>query len=329
MNRSSKDTPLTDIRLICPRSKGSAKMSAMVVASSDSVQEYRGNGFSARIFTAREGTEKSGAAPEKISVPGAVWHIITCKFLTFGDSAKDIRGQLLQEQLNVALVAALFLTISIPAMLWITELEQYGWSEFQRSLFGLSLCMATANFAIAVVFSVFFSLSIQECVDDAELRRFTGLMGRYFQLSSLSFILGVITLGGFSWTLWAYVTFRFDWFLGLSITFIGFNTFLCVFGGLIVMIKKLYLAKEGRAGLVMMSRKQLSEAINVYLRKLSYHDLADIDMFQEFVLSETRTSGFAEQTSARLRTEWKKALKKALGDEFEEDPERRSDEEEE
>jgi hypothetical protein len=285
-----------------------------MLASSGTVTEYEGENFSARVFIAKGGAD---AAPTTISIPGAVWHIITCKFLTYGNTAKELRGQLLQEQLNIALVGALFLTIFIPMMLWITELEQYGWTEFQRSLFGLSLCLATANFALAVIYSVFFSLSIQECVDDCELRRFAGLMGRYFQLSSLSFIVGVVTLGGFSWTLWAFVTFQLDWFLGFSVSFIGFNTFLGVFSGLIVMIKKLYSAKEGRNGIIIMSRKQLSDAIRSYLNKLAYTELANLEAFKDFVLSRARALAFAEQTSARLGAEWKKAMKNELVDEFE------------
>jgi hypothetical protein len=281
--------------------------------SAGSLRDFTGTSFSAKIFIEND----SDPAPKNVSVVQAVWHLVTCKFLTYGNTARDIRAQLLQEQLNVALVSALFLTISIPAMLWITELEQYGWSEFHRSLLGVSLCMSTANFAIAVVFAVLYALAIQECVDDCELRRFTALMGRYFQLSSISFILGVIILGGFSWTMWAYVTFRFDWFLGLSITYIALNTFVCVFTGLIVMIKKLYKAKEGRCGEVIITREQLSKAITAYLGTLMHKDLADIEKFKEFVFYETHALDFSAQTRARLRTEWNKAMKDALQDEYE------------
>ena len=180
------------------------------------VKDYHGDTFSWEIY--RDDKSPSKPPPEIISILEAVIHIVTCKFLIYGDRAKDIRAQLVQEQLNIALVAALFLTISIPAMLWITELEQYGWSDTERSIFALSLCLSTANFAIAVVFAVFFSLSIQECVDDAELRRFTQEMGRYLQLSSVSFVVGVLNIGGFSWTLWCYITFSFNWFLILVIS---------------------------------------------------------------------------------------------------------------
>jgi hypothetical protein len=269
--------------------------------------------FSATIFKSID----TRPAPTEISIPGAIWDIVTCKFLVYGDQAKDIRGQLMQEQLNIALVSALFLTISIPAMLWITELEHTRWTELERSIFGLSLCLATANFAIAVIFAVFFSLSIQECVDEDELHRFTSHMGRYLQLSSVSFIIGILTLGGYSWTFWCYVTFRIDWFLGIALGCIGLNTFFIVFSGLIMMVKKLYAAKGGRGGLVILSRDQISRAIQAYLDTLAHADLADLDCMKEFVLSRTRCSAFSPQSLGRLHVEWQKALLITLKEQYE------------
>jgi hypothetical protein len=237
------------------------------------VKPYTGEYFRGEIYK----VDGSLCPPTTISILGAVIDIVTCKFLIYGDRAKDIRGQLMQEQLNIALVAALFLTISIPAMLWITELEQYGWSETERAIFGLSLCTSTANFAIAVVFAIFFSLSIQECVDDPELRRFTEQMGRYLQLSSVSFVVGVINIGGFSWTAWCYITFSWNWFLILFISCIGVNTFLFVFCGLVLMIKKLYAAKEGRHGTVVIHRSELAKAVKAHLARLESIDLASLE----------------------------------------------------
>ena len=117
--------------------------------------------------------------------------------------------------------------------------------------------------------------------------------------------------------MWCYVTFQLDWFLGLTLGCIGLNTFFFVFAGLIVMVKKLYAAKEGRFGFVIMSREQISMAILAYLDTLLHKDLADIENMKEFVLSHTRCSDFSQQTLRRLRVEWKKALKKVLKEEYE------------
>jgi len=142
-------------------------------------------------------------------------------------------------------------------------------------------------------------------------------MGRYLQLSSVSFVIGIITLGGYSWTFWCYVTFRIDWFLGMALGCIGFNTFFIVFSGLIVMVKKLYAAKGGRGGLVIVSREQISRAIQAYLDTLAHTDLADLDCMKEFVLSRTCCSAFSRQSLGRLHVEWRKALLITLKEEYE------------
>jgi hypothetical protein len=260
----------------------------------------------------------STPAPKTISVLGAIWHILTCKFLIYGDTAGDIRGQMIQEQLNVALIAALFLTISIPAMLWSTELYQYGWTTTQSSIFGLSLCIASANFAIAVMFAVFFLLAIQECVDDGELRRFTSEMGRYLQLSSVSFIFGVITIGGFSWSTWCYVTFESQWFWGIFIGCIVLNTFGSTIFGLVIMIKKLYAAKDGRHGILIVYRSELVKAVTACLESLENPDLCSFESVKEFLLKESNCSGLTDMTRLRLRSVWKRQLRIALKEEYEE-----------
>jgi hypothetical protein len=272
------------------------------------------NHFNGKIFY--EGG--SSPAPKTIGIIGAIWDILTCKFLVYGDTARDIRGQMVQEQLNIALVAALFLTISIPAMLWSTELYQYGWTTTQSSIFGLSLCIASANFAIAVVFAVFFLLAIQECVDDGELRRFTREMGRYMQLSSVSFVIGVVNIGGFSWTTWCYVTFESQWFWGIFIGCILLNTFVFVFSGLIIMIKKLYAAKDGRHGLLIVCRSELVKAVTAFLKSLENPDLCSFESVKEFLLQESNCSGLTEMTRLRLRSVWKLQLHIALEGEYEE-----------
>ena len=59
-------------------------------------------------------------APRTIGILGAIRDIITCKFLVYGDTARDIRGQMVNEQLNIALISVLFLTVSIPAVVYRT-----------------------------------------------------------------------------------------------------------------------------------------------------------------------------------------------------------------
>jgi hypothetical protein len=284
----------------------------------DIIGDLRTKAFNCDDFAGQICIDSTAPAPKSIGILGAIRDLITCKFLVYGDTARDIRGQMVQEQLNIALVAALFLTVSIPAMLWTTELDQYGWTETERSLLGLSLCISTANFAIAVVFAVFYSLGIQECVDDGELRRFTRRMGRCLQLSSVSFIVGVITIGGFSWTMWSYVTFASEWFWGIFIGCIVVNTFVFVFCGLINMIKNLYAAKEGRHGLLIVSRAELCKAVKSFLRRLPNPDLCSLDLVKEFLLRRSECSGLTEMTALRLKRVWKQELRRELKEEYEE-----------
>jgi hypothetical protein len=273
---------------------------------------FKGIHFGGHIYD-----DGSTPAPKTIGVVGAIRDILTCKFLVYGDTARDIRGQMIQEQLNIALVAALFLTVSIPAMLWSTELYQHGWTETESSVFGLSLCIATANFAIAVVLAVFFSLSIQECIDDAELRRFARKMGRYLQLSSVSFIAGVITIGAFTWTTWCYVTFESTWFWGIFGGCIVLNTFVAVLGGLITMIKNLYAAKEGRHGLLIVHKAELTKAVVTFLKSLPSPDLGSLESMREFLLRESCCTGLTEMTGLRLKSIWKQELQRELKEEYE------------
>ena len=277
------------------------------------LQEFSGNDFCGEI----DRSDEMKPAPTTICIPLAIWHIISCTFLTFGDKQKNARSQKIQEQLNIALVSSLFLTISIPAMLSITDLADHNWNDLERQIFGLSLCVATANFAIAVIFAVFFSLAIQECVDDAELRRFITTMGRQLRLSSVAFIAGVLTIGGFSWPYWCYVSFDFHWFMGIFFGCIVINTFVFVFYGLVVMVKALYSSKGGRTGKIVINREQLLRAIKAYLKKLSSVDLATHHDAREFILSQAKCSGLSEMTERRFRRAWREELRRQLAKEYE------------
>jgi hypothetical protein len=274
--------------------------------------------FSCIHFAGKIFYNGSIAPPKSISFIGAVRDIFTCQFLTYGDKAKDVRGQLVQEQLNIALVAALFMTVSIPAMLWSTELYQHGWTKTQSSIFGLSLCISTANFAIAVVLSVFFSLGIQECIDDRELQRFTQKMGRYLQLTSVSFIAGIVVIGGFSWTVWCYVTFESEWFWAILGGCIVLNTFAATCCSLVIMIKNLYAAKEGRHGLLLVPRAEIRRAVLSYFTTLPSPELGSLDSVREFILKEACCVEVTEMTGLRLKSVWDHELRRELKDEYEE-----------
>jgi hypothetical protein len=300
---------------------GSKEREVIKVQNTDSftkvITDTRIKDFSCDHFAGQIYDDGSVPAPKTIGILGAIRDIITCKFLVYGDTARDIRGQMVNEQLNIALVSALFLTVSIPAMLWSTELYQHGWTKTESSIFGLSLCIATANFAIAVVFAVFFSLGIQECIDDGELRRFTQKMGRLLQLSSVSFIVGVITIGMFSWTMWCYVTFASQWFWGIFSGCIVVNTFMAAFSGLIIMIKNLYAAKEGRHGLLIVCRAELGKAVKAHMQTLPSSNVCTLESITEFMLRESGCIGLTEITSLGLRSVWKQELRRVIQEEYE------------
>jgi hypothetical protein len=98
-----------------------------------------------------------------------LWAFFSGSWLENGFSA-NARDQLQSEQGNVALVSALFSTISIPALLDTTSLPSAGWVDWQIGVYGLLLHLANAGLILSVLCAVFLLLAINECADQGQLQ---------------------------------------------------------------------------------------------------------------------------------------------------------------
>ncbi len=93
---------------------------------------------------------------------------------------------------------------------------------------------------------------------------------------------------------------------------------MAAFSGLIIMIKYLYAAKEGRHGLLIVCRAELVRAVKAHMQTLPCANVCTLESITEFILRESGCIGLTEITSLGLRNVWKQELHRLMPEEYEE-----------
>lgn len=262
-------------------------------------------------FTVRE----FGRAPKPdISIFMSLVHFFTGKWMQAGDTAPDLRNQMITEQTSISLVSALFCTISIPAVF-----AADGWDDdWIKGVYGFLVNFANAGLVVSVLSSVLYILAINECVSEHELKRFSTNMGFFVQVPTVAFLFGVILFGGVTMCLYCFRTYELNWFISYgACSYLGSSIVLVPTASMLV--KSLYASKEGRQGLAIISRAELKKGIRQAIEGLhgGKAELAIADDVKEWLLNHANCLDFTELTERRFRKEYETVLEDLLGAEYE------------
>lgn len=262
-----------------------------------------------------------GALKKHISHIEALVLFFSGRWMQSGDAnAKDLRGQITSEMTNISLAAALFCTISIPAMFlsdedsWkaAAEIEFVTGSSFisaevVKGIYGLLTNLASAGLVTSVLLSVLFMLAVNECSTDGELKRFVEGMGTKLELPVLSFYFGVISFGGIVLAFWCFRSFPWYWFIAYTVI-VYMGSFAFILPSISLMVRQLYLAKDGRTGIVWLSKGEVTVAWDKYiLEQLQGNsELMELESFREFILTKSRAQAIASVTDQRISLKFEK-----------------------
>jgi len=225
----------------------------------------------------------------------------TGSWLRSGDSqTTGLRDQLINEQTHIALVSALFLTIS-SAMMMMADNGNDWPDDWVKGTFTTIVSLGNSFMTISVIISVFVMLAVNETKDDAELRRFNEEMGVLIQSPLLLFILGVANFGGAGCSMWFYATFEFPWFLAISGSSVVCSTIILV-PSLIRTVQMTYRARDERFGTVIISGDQVPLALAACVAAdETGGEMVTLELFVEYVHATCKTELVAPLTYLRMR----------------------------
>lgn len=280
----------------------------VVKRRTDKAREYT------RLFKARVIATDNYVPPRTdLSMIRFMIDLVSGKFLTTGNNSKNLREQVLAEQQNVSLIAALFLTIAAPALL---SLDTSVWpddSAIEFNLYQLFMNISNSCLIGAVFISVFYLLCIQECSSDEELKRLLNKLGGAMEFPILLLLIGAVSLGPFGISIYCYNRLKFSWFLPTNLL-CNVGAFLVYVPKLVNSIRAVYEAKNGQCGTAIIERAELRKAMNVYLESLSDPQAAVLSDFKGFLLEEMKCLEFFPMTERKIPIVFEQELKKRLPD---------------
>uniref|UniRef100_A0A7S4QAN8 Uncharacterized protein n=1 Tax=Alexandrium monilatum TaxID=311494 RepID=A0A7S4QAN8_9DINO len=250
-------------------------------------------------------TKLGRTKPLKSKDTSLLWCVVdlaTGSWMRTGDHiAKSLREQLLMEQTNIAVVAALFLTVSV-GMLMLADKGNEWEDRWERGVFCLVLNISNLLMTVAVILSVFIMLAVNECKDEPELKRFDRLMGFLVQLPLLLFISGVAIFGSVGCGFWVYLSFEWEWFLGITVPTYAASA-ITLIPAVLRTLQMLYRAKDDRFGTVIIAGDQVSLALKACIaRDESGGECVDMEAFMEYVSMVCQAEQIAPLTQVKMQT---------------------------
>jgi len=244
-----------------------------------------------------------------------LWHFSTGKWLNDRElfNTEDLRDQLMNSQTQVALVAALFLTISIPALFLTSSMNDDWWKD----VFGLLINLSNALLTSSVFLSVTFMLAINECSSSTELFRFKTAMGAKMHFSVRLFIAGSVVFGGLSLGFWCLQNFNWRWavgYLGGPFALSGVILFPVVG----TTVSTLYSIKNKGKGIITIKMPILAKEFKQYLESRNGIDYASEEDFSDWLLERAKAFRLTTITKKRITAIWEKAVEALINEELKE-----------
>lgn len=256
--------------------------------------------------------------PENISSFRAFISFLSLSWVNPNKISKhNMRQMLIDENVNVSLVGALFSTISIPCMIDINAYDD--WITWHIGVYGILINLASAGLVTSVLSSVFTLIAISQTTTDVELERYVYSLGRWLKMPVFALFFGLGFLGGLSMPFFCYVNFELYWFISIALSayFLSFAFLVPYFTKL---VKTLYQSKGGRVGMLFASKSEIRKAVKFYLNKLKPRQMIEtisLDDIEEMLLAEANCCEFFDISQRKIATIFEEELKDILGTEYE------------